>query len=80
MRISTERYLGNLASAVRALTRAGAGWAETVALAWRLAAEVDHANIAEGNQISGSQRLQAWDDVWPLSAAAGAPGGGWTRS
>jgi hypothetical protein len=78
-RANPERSLGNLLSAVRAVTRTGANWAETVALGWRLATEFDHASINEGNQISGSrlgsQQRQTQDDAWPLPVTAGAPGG-----
>jgi hypothetical protein len=83
-RVSAERCLGNLASAVRAVTRTGSNWAGTVALGWRLGTEFDRANVNERNEISGSrlgsQRWQTQGDARPLSATAGAPGGGWTRS
>jgi len=78
------RSLGNLLSAVRAVTRTGSNWVETVALGWRLGTEFDRANVNEGNQISGSRRgSQQWQtqgDAWPRPVTAGAPGGGWTRS
>jgi hypothetical protein len=71
-KITTARCLGDLVSAVRTVTRAGASWAETVALGWRLAAEFDHANIYEGNEISesrlGSQQRQTQGDVRTLAA------------
>jgi hypothetical protein len=78
------RSLGNLLSAVRAVTRTGSNWAETVALGWRLGTEFDRGNVNEANQISGSrlgsQQRQTQGDAWPLPVTAGAPGGGWTRS
>jgi hypothetical protein len=83
-RANPERSLGNLLSAVRAVTRTGSNWAETVALGWRLGTEFDRADVNEGNQISGSrlgsQQWQTQGDAWPLPVTVGAPGGGWTRS
>jgi hypothetical protein len=36
-RFNTERWRGHLVSAMRAVTRAGTSWTETVAVGWRLA-------------------------------------------
>ena len=54
-RANPERSLGNLLSAVRAVTRTGSNWVETVALGWRLGTDFDRAKVNEGNQISGSR-------------------------
>lgn len=60
-RVNAERCLGHLVSAVRAVTGAGASWAETVALGWRLA---NQAYEISGSQ-PGSQQRQAQVDVRP---------------
>ena len=73
---STARCVGHLVSAVQTVKRAGANWADTVALGWRLAAEFDQADISEANQIR--ERLMATQprptpgDIRPLSATAKA--------
>jgi hypothetical protein len=75
-KVTTARCLGHLASAARTVTRAGANWADTVALGWRLAAEFDPASINAGQAIPvsqvGSQQWQPQADVRPLSATARA--------